>query len=326
MVKQITTQQFIEKAEIVHGKEVYDYSLVQYENAKIKIKIICHKHGIFEQMPTNHLKKHGCNKCGLDKSVEKNSKTKINFIIEANKIHNFKYDYSLVAYKNNTTKVNVTCLKHGKFQKAPKHHLRGQGCPLCSSELLSTAFSKSLASFIKDAKKIHKNKYDYTLTEYINSKEKITIICPKHDQFEQLPANHLRGSGCPKCSLHRKSKGQMQLFFFLKERYETILTEKRIQTVDKLYIVDIFFHRNNAVIEYYGDYWHCNPKKYKPDYFHKQKKMYAMDMWKHDRLRKKELEDLGYKVFIVWESDFKNNPEKEIRNLTKEINKLCFKF
>lgn len=54
--------------------------------------------------------------------------------------------------------------------------------------------------FIERSKKVHENKYDYSLTEYNNSTTKVTVICPVHGEFSILPSNHLRGQGCPKCN------------------------------------------------------------------------------------------------------------------------------
>ena len=54
-------------------------------------------------------------------------------------------------------------------------------------------------SFIQKAKEIHSDKYDYSKVEYIGSQTKICIICPKHGEFWQRPADHLRGCGCWKC-------------------------------------------------------------------------------------------------------------------------------
>jgi len=56
------------------------------------------------------------------------------------------------------------------------------------------------------------------------------------------------------------------------------------------------------LIEFYGDYWHANPKIYKPDdiIHHKFK---AKDIWENDKQRIKILEELGYFVHIVWQSD-----------------------
>lgn len=53
---------FIQKAKQIH-RNYYDYSLVEYDNNKNNVKIICPIHGIFEQTPNNHLAKHGCPKC-----------------------------------------------------------------------------------------------------------------------------------------------------------------------------------------------------------------------------------------------------------------------
>ena len=54
-------------------------------------------------------------------------------------------------------------------------------------------------TFIEKAKKVHGDKYDYSKVEYINSKTKVCIICPKHGEFWQTPANHLLGRGCKVC-------------------------------------------------------------------------------------------------------------------------------
>ena len=54
--------------------------------------------------------------------------------------------------------------------------------------------------FIKRARAVHGDKYDYSNVEYVNSNTKIRIICPKHGEFSQLPHSHLFGSGCPECS------------------------------------------------------------------------------------------------------------------------------
>lgn len=64
--------------------------------------------------------------------------------------------------------------------------------------------------FIARAKNVHGDKYDYAMTNYINCDEKISIFCSEHGYFLQRPANHLRGSGCPKCgyrSVSRKLTG-----------------------------------------------------------------------------------------------------------------------
>jgi hypothetical protein len=54
--------------------------------------------------------------------------------------------------------------------------------------------------FVLKANIIHRKKYDYSISEYINNRVKITIICPEHGEFKQNPSSHLCGRGCKKCS------------------------------------------------------------------------------------------------------------------------------
>lgn len=60
-------------------------------------------------------------------------KTTENFIEKAKQIHGNKYDYSLVEYKNNKTKVKIICPIHGVFEQTPNCHLSLQGCPKCKT-------------------------------------------------------------------------------------------------------------------------------------------------------------------------------------------------
>lgn len=127
-MKRLTTEEFIIKSKSIH-KDEYDYSLVEYENNHTKIKIICKKHGVFEQIPSKHInQKQGCPKCYGSKR-----KTMDVFINESEKIHNKEYDYSLVEYINNETKVKIICKKHGIFEQRPINHIyKNYGCPICS--------------------------------------------------------------------------------------------------------------------------------------------------------------------------------------------------
>ena len=182
------TEKFIINAKKIHGDK-YDYSLTDYKNYKQEVKIICPTHGIFEQKINTHLRGCGCQKCNsyIRKTTEE-------FINDAKKIHGDKYDYNLVDYKNNDAKIKIICQKHGIFEQKSGSHLK-YGCKKCSAE----NFTKSTDKFIIESKKIHCNKYDYSLTTYINALTKVKIICNIHGEFEQTPNSHLRGIGCDKC-------------------------------------------------------------------------------------------------------------------------------
>jgi hypothetical protein len=57
-------------------------------------------------------------------------------------------------------------------------------------------------NFVKKAEDVHGKKYDYSVTEYVNSRTRIKILCKKcNNIFEQLPSNHIHDkNGCPKCA------------------------------------------------------------------------------------------------------------------------------
>jgi len=114
----------------------YDFSNTKFIDMKTPIEVNCLIHGIFKILPANMLyKQEGCKFCGLEKMSITKSLTKQEFIKSANKIHHNKYDYSLVDYKNNKTKIKIICKKCGCiFEQLPLNHLKGFGCPNCKGE------------------------------------------------------------------------------------------------------------------------------------------------------------------------------------------------
>lgn len=132
--------------------------------------------------------------------------TPTEFINKAKKIHKNKYDYSNVCYVNSWTKISIICPIHGEFLQLPDNHIhRKSGCPDCKKELIHIRCNKGLKQFIKDANKIHKNKYNYSKSIYNTSHVKLEIICKKHGSFFQTPNGHLNGDGCPKCGSNTKT-------------------------------------------------------------------------------------------------------------------------
>ena len=206
-----TTSEFISDSIKVHGDK-YDYSLVDYINVKTKIKIICKIHGVFEQSPNGHLCGRGCNECGM---LNKFYNTE-EFIEKSIKIHENRYDYTLVEYINYDTKVKIICKEHGIFKQKPKGHLNGQGCTECAK---NSKFSNTV-DFIKQSIEKYGEKYDYSLIEYVNNITDVKIKCPIHGLFKQKPTIHLRcnGCGCPKCS---REKSKLSYSVFLENSINT---------------------------------------------------------------------------------------------------------
>jgi very-short-patch-repair endonuclease len=191
--KKSNTNEFIIKSKDIHGDK-YDYSKVEYIKAMEKVIITCKEHGDFEQTPNGHLDGKGCRKCSTEINSDKQRKTTKQFITEAIQIHNDKYDYSKVVYKNTGEKVIIICKEHGDFLQTPNGHLDGKGCIKCAG-----CYKSNTEEFVKKSKEIHGDKYDYSNVEYKKVNEKVIITCKEHGDFEQTPNGHLNGLGCFKC-------------------------------------------------------------------------------------------------------------------------------
>ena len=105
---------------------------------------------------------------------------------------------------------------------------------------------------------------------------------------------------------NRTSKLEKQFLIELKQK-----GYKSNKQISK-YTVDYVNEKTKHIIEINGDYWHCNPQLFKPDYYNSSIGMTASEKWKYDDERKQYLENLGYRVTILWETDLKNQKRKGI--------------
>lgn len=185
---------FLKEAKKIHG-DFYDYSRSIYTNSLTKIEIQCPKHGLFRQTPNSHIYgKSGCKKCGREMSGDKRKSNTDTFIKKSISVHGDRYDYSNSIYKVTHEKIEIICKKHGAFYQTPSHHISGSGCPKCAGQ------QKTTMEFLKEALKVHGDRYDYSKTIYLDARTKIEIICKQHGSFWQTPPHHSRGTGCPKCA------------------------------------------------------------------------------------------------------------------------------
>ena len=169
---------FIEKANVIHNYK-YDYSKVNFNTRRDETLIICPIHGEFIQKPIIHLTGSGCPMCGLDKISKAKLKTNEEFIEQANKIHNYKYDYLKTTYISATEHVEIICNDHGSFFKSPDNHLaKKQGCPKCSS------IGSKQESFIKDILDEYNVIYKNNDRKMLNGKELDVFIPNKNIAIE----------------------------------------------------------------------------------------------------------------------------------------------
>ena len=289
-MKKLTTNEFIEKSRKVHGDK-YDYSKVNYVNAKTKVCIICPIHGEFWQTPDLHLQGSGCSLCGGKIQLSEDE-----FIRRANLVHNNKYDYSKVNYINYHTKICIICPIHGEFWQEPANHLCGKGCRKCSRN----SYNYKTDEWILLAKQVHGNKYDYSKVSYKNSSTKVCIICPKHGEFLQEPNNHLIGQGCPKC---KESKLEYNTKKILEENKIEYEYQKKFKWLGRQ-TLDFYLPRYNIAIECQGD------QHYKPVDFGGKGKEWAKKLFektkKLDRIKLNKVKENNIRMLYINE-DNKNN-------------------
>ena len=192
--------QLIKESKIKFGEQfLYDH-IMDDDNG---YKLYCtekdengNEHGFFTvKHPYDHLSKKngGCLKCHVHQHSTES------FVKQAKIVHGDTFSYSKTDLDNRDEKgrVLITCTIHGDFWQEPSNHLQGQGCPKCQGK------NKTTEEWIEEAKKVLRsdgNKYDYSKVNYINSKTPVTIICPIHGEFQQIPYQHLKGCGCPICN------------------------------------------------------------------------------------------------------------------------------
>jgi len=293
----LTTEQFIEKAILIHGDR-YLYTNTKYISRQHSVDIICKQHGVFTQSTGDHLSGYGCIQCAGTRKL-----TTEQFIARSILVHGDVYDYSTSMYVNSQTGIDIICKQHGVFNQQAYSHMVGIGCSKCCG-----TYKPTTKEFIEQANIIHNNKYTYTNTNYINNNTDVYITCDTHGDFSQQPAVHLNGCGCNKCN----NKGYSQISI---QWLEEIMQAQNIyiQHAENIgeykipntrYRVDGYHNDTNTIYEFYGDYFHGNPNIYDSDHYNKLIYKTMGELYQKTIDRENTIKELGYNIISVWYSDY----------------------
>ncbi len=172
--------------------------------------------------------------------------------------------------------------------------------------------------FIKRAKLIHGDRYDYSLVDYSSTHKKIVIICPIHGIFLQKPNSHLSTkAGCPKCVSKTHSKACVNWLESIMQSEDIYIHHATNGGEYKIpgtkYSADGFCEETNTIYEFYGDRWHGNPNLYDPNFgcYPKDKLVTAGELYQKTTSRENKIKELGYNLVTMWQSDW-NNRQKLI--------------
>lgn len=245
-----TKDEFIEEALKVHGT-LYDYSKVELINYQKKVEIVCLQHGSFWQRPNNHVtQRQGCPTCSGNPRHDTNA-----FVALAAKVHGPTYDYSKTVYTGMQQNVLITCKVHGDFiQKACNHVHNKAGCMKCFR-----GHDIDETNFVLQASAKHKDLYDYSRSNFVNTQTKMMIICAEHGEFWQTPFNHIvNGHGCNACYLMYKSESTLH------ERNALFLERSKSVHENKYTYEKVVYNNNSSKVEIicpeHGSFWQtpCN--------------------------------------------------------------------
>lgn len=220
------------------------------------------------------------------------------------------------------------CSRLCMYEARKVKHSEVRVCPHCKTEFTCYKKSKKECCSIKCS--LHyksnqesrikgfdvvKSKYDVDnimdLPEYRDKIAKTKLARfgnAKYNNIEKNRATCLERHGVPYGVLKAKSNGigiskpQRKLYELIKEKYPDAILEYQIPELN--ISADIYIPEKNLIVEFFGDYWHCNPNKYDASYQHKFIHQSASEIWERDETRKQKIKDLGFNVLIIWESEF----------------------
>lgn len=199
MVK-LKEQDVVNRLKSIVG-DTLDFSKgLPYKGTLFKFQAICKVCGnCFTTNVANIFSGRGCKKCADKRATLSNTE----FIAKCESLYLQKFDYSLVNYEGGREPVKIICKEHSEvFEMLPVSLLSGRaGCPLCerangdSRRLTGKKLLDQLQTL-----GVLSDKYVYNFAEYVTTRDKVSILCKEHGEFNISIGRLKRGSGCPKCA------------------------------------------------------------------------------------------------------------------------------
>lgn len=272
--KRLKFEEVVARANEVHNHK-YTYNQLDYSTKRAVLHYKCPEHGSIMQVVDKHLDGQGCSICGNLTAGINRRRTLSEIITLARATHGNRYEYIDVTWPTPGKDgiLTVKCNEHGEFKQRVNTHLKSKvGCIKCYRDSRKGVMKFSLSELADKSCKIHDNKYTYTNLTFNadQSRNILTINCPKHGEFIQRANDHLSGHGCPSCS-NRISKPAQEISTFLASLGISLEMEYTFPGTRKAF--DIAVHEHKLVIEYNSNYWHSS--QFLPSNYHVSKSKLA---------------------------------------------------
>lgn len=227
--------------------------------------------------------------------------TTAEFVERAQQVHGDRFDYTESVYTTKRASIQIKCRTCTTqfITRASRHLYEATGCPTCAGNR-----RKSTSVFVDEARRMHSDLYDYSRSVYETRHSLVEIGCTVcGDNFVQEACVHLAGSGCPRCA-----KADRVRESFKESRWLDALNVPR--SARQAYIrslrVNVDALVDKRVYEFYGSFFHGDPRCYAPDTFNQITKCTMGELYAKTLVREESLKSLGLEVVFIWERDFEN--------------------
>lgn len=305
LLKRKTKEQFVEIAKKVH-KDLYNYDEVEYVTCHTKVKIYCNLcKKFFTQTPAHHENFEGCPYHWSKLVSDSQRMSTEEFIRKNKKVHENKFAYDKTIYVSTHEPLILFCnLCKEDIKMIPSNLLRGAGCYTCAHKRIALLQTKTPEEFMEEALILWKDKIDFTKTSYINSKNKVILICKFHNfEYKQNPSSLLNGmNGCVHCVKDKtESVAAQNCRKYLTDKNIKFECEKRFDVLPNRYYDFVFeFKDVKFCVEIDGDqhfkfksHWH-----YDFENFLKNQRI--------DVLKNETVIELGYVMVRISETCYEN--------------------
>lgn len=314
-MKQLNKNEFDKRIEDAKIKTQYVYEYTGFEKQNDKIKVTCNIHNYTQEQRREYAFQGRKIKCCNEFSPMLETECE-EILKKYNNTPNITVKLKEEFHGSNT-KIEVFCLKHNHSRIIKLDSLRKKktniACNQCTHETMNRGHTFSATQWAEKAKIIHNDIYDYSKME--NNGLYRTIICKQHGEFKQNIHNHVYlGNGCPKCVIIpsiSKAEEELKMFFDSLGFNENIDYIRSDRAMLSPYELDFYFKDKKIGIEYNGDYWHSDSKKYKK--YHQNKKIKGMEN--------------GINVIMIYEHQWNSKQEiikNRLRSLLNKENTRCF--
>lgn len=201
MANKLTTEIFIERARKVHGDR-YDYSKVEYVDAKTKVCIVCSEHGEFWQSPSHHTDGRGCCKCAVVKNGEQ-----LQFWTKEKCQECASRFSTMKAFREECKNAYNSARKHGWLKD---YNWLAYSIKVSQKKKKKEDYTQE--RIIEKLKESFGDTCSYDYVKYKTMKTPVKLICLvkdkegcEHGEFYMRPDNVFSGKQrCPKCWQERR--------------------------------------------------------------------------------------------------------------------------